>query len=212
MIDHDTVLRICRARGIRPADTLDEPPIDRAKFYRQQLSDVIHRRWGGEYDHATCDHPTVAKWAQRHVTDPGRHPSLLIVGNTGTGKTWQAIGALKTIAIHHADQGRRIDWHMVSHPDLGDELRGDGIDTALGKYLAAELLILDDLGAAMTTPWMTDCLQRLVDRRVSRRLATIYTTNLVGDQLRTAVGDRVHSRLGDAVRVKLAGTDRRWTR
>jgi DNA replication protein DnaC len=209
VINRDTALRICRARGIQPADTLEEPPVNRATFYRQQVAAVIHRRWGGEYDQATCDHPAVAGWVRSHL-DNHRNPSLLIVGNTGTGKTWQAIGALKTIAAHHANHGHRIDWQMVSHPDLGGELRGDGIDHALNRYLAAELLILDDLGAAMTTPWMTDCLQRLVDRRVSRRLATIYTTNLGGDQFRVAVGDRVHSRLGHAVRVKLIGSDRRW--
>jgi DNA replication protein DnaC len=207
----DTALRICRDRGITPADTLDEPHINPSAFYRHQLADVIHRRWSGAYDDATCDHPTVSAWVTIQESDGRRKPSLLIAGSTGSGKTWQAVGALKAIANHAAStHGRRIDWQMVSHPDLGDELRGDGMDRALAKYLDAELLILDDLGATMTTPWMTDCIQRLVDRRWSKRLTTIYTSNLTGNALSAAIGDRVYSRLGDAVRVTLADRDRRW--
>jgi chromosomal replication initiation ATPase DnaA len=213
---HDTdltraVLRICAQRGIRPADSLGEQPLDRRDFHRAQIVDRIHNRWHGRYDQATPA-PPVATWIRRHLADPERHPSLLLVGVTGTGKTWNAVAALRAIGDHHADHGRGLNWAAVTHPDLADQMRPktDGShEHALDRYLDADLLILDDLGAGMAREWTTDWLQRLVDHRWVRRAPTIYTTNL-GDQLRQAVGDRVHSRIGDAAHIQLQGDDRRW--
>lgn len=216
---HDTdlaraALRICAERGIAPAETLDEPPLTRADFYRAQIATRIHDRWYGLYDDAQ---PTaaVANWIRRHLADPRGYPSLFISGNTGLGKTWNAVAALRVIGEHHADAGRGLNWAAVTHPDLADQMRpkSDGShEHALDRYLDADLLLLDDLGAGMTREWGTDWLQRLADRRWTRRAATIYTTNLNPDQLRAAVGDRVYSRIGDATRIHLDGTDRRWTR
>lgn len=207
---NSTVRRICAERGIEPADTLPRMGVDRRTFKVDQLAGAIHARWGGRYDDAEPE-ARVAAWVARHNTDPDACPALFLSGSTGSGKTHQAVAALRAIIGEHFTEP--YQWAAVTHPDLGDELRpkaDDSHEGALDRYLDADLLLLDDLGAGMSTPWTTDCVQRLVDRRWTRRLATIYTTNLPPDQLRAAVGDRVYSRLGDSTRIALAGRDRRW--
>lgn len=207
-------LRICEQRGLAPAASLDEPPLLRSRFHADQTDAAISRRWGGRYDSAAVDHPQMAVWLRNHLAAPQVYPSALIAGRTGTGKTHQAVGTIRAIAHHHAESSRSIPWAAVTHPDLAHQLRpksDDSHEHALDAYLDTGLLLLDDLGATTGTPWMVDCLQRLVDHRWTRRLATIYTTNVAPDALQTAVGDRVWSRLGDATHVHLTGTDRRWT-
>jgi DNA replication protein DnaC len=199
---HDTVRRICAERGIQPAASLPRPGVSRRAFYAEQVGIAIHERWDGRYDNATPA-SKVSTWITRHLADPKAHPTLVLSGDTGTGKTHQAVAALRVIATERPG----LRWQATTHPDLGDELRpksDNSHEYALDAYLDAELLVLDDLAAGMSTPWTADCIQRLADRRWTRRMATIYTTNLGADQLRDAVGDRVVSRLGDATHVNLA--------
>jgi DNA replication protein DnaC len=203
------ILAVCDRRGIQPVAELPRLALTRRQFRAEQIVAAIHGRWAGRYDTAEPV-PKVAAWIRRHLTDPTAHPTLVISGDTGTGKTHNAVAALKAIATERPE----LVWTSTTHTDLGDELRprrDDSHEGALNQYLDAGLVILDDLGAGMITAWTTDCIQRLVDRRWTRRLATIYTTNLGADQLRDAVGDRVVSRLGDATHVNLSGGDRRWT-
>lgn len=211
---HATIRRVCAARGIAPASTLDEPPLTRAAFHAGQVEAAIRHRWGGRYDGAEASDRDVQCWIAAHIARPDTYPAALIAGQTGSGKTRHAVAAVRTIAHHRAAIGRGLDWQAVTHPDLAHQLRpkaDDSHEHALDGHLQAELLVLDDLGATTSTPWMVDTLQRLVDHRWTRRMATIYTTNLGADALRAAVGDRVFSRLGDATHIHLDGPDRRWT-
>lgn len=203
------ILDMCARRGIQPAAELPRSALTWREFRADQIAAVIHERWAGRYDTAEPV-AKVVSWIRQHLADPGEHSTLVISGDTGTGKTHNAIAALRAIVTGRPE----LAWASTTHADLGDELRprrDDSHEGALDQYLDAGLLVLDDLGAGMTTAWTTDCVQRLVDRRWTRRMPTIYTTNLGADQLRDAVGDRVVSRLGDATHVNLGGNDRRWT-
>lgn len=187
--------------------------VDLVEFRTLQAADVIGRVAGPRFADATADHPEVLTWVQRYLTDPSACPSLVLVGPTGVGKTWQAWGALRAIITTLAASGRGLVWRAVTHPDLNDKLRPkpDGSHAwALDRYLRAELLLVDDLGAGKQTDWTGDSLFRLVDGRWSHQLPTIYSTNLTQQQLADAVGDRVVSRLADSMRVQLCGSDRRW--
>lgn len=210
----DHALRIAHQRDLDLNSVeLDHGPItiDSTRFWRDQITRVIHNRFGGEYDTADCDHPTVGAWATalaaNWATRPIPNPSLTIAGNTGSGKTRQALGALKRIVHDVAGTGSRVGWQVVSQLDL----REDSIDGTLAAHMDAELLILDDLGVGKPTAWMDEVIERVVDRRWSRRAPTIYTTNLTKEGLRTRLGDRVYSRLGAATRVRLVDEDHRWS-
>lgn len=189
--------------------------LDAIEFCKQHTAAVLDARIPVRFAGARVDHPQVAAWVRRYLDNPAGCPSLVLAGNTGTGKTWLCWAALRAAVEGLAASGRRVMWRAVTHPDLNasQRVKADGShNTALHDFMAAELLMLDDLGAGKNTDWTEDTLYRLVDYRWSHNLPTIYSTNLVPKQLVDTVGERVVSRLGDAVRVQIVGGDRRWVK
>lgn len=197
------------ATGTDPADTAPEPvpaPVP------------AEARIPPRYRGATADHPQVQAWvrevaaraaapsrgARRQV---GTGPSLLLAGPTGTGKTHQAYGAIRSlIAVG-------VRWHAVTEADLYAGLRlrlGADAERELTALARCPVLLLDDLGAAKGSEWTEEIAYRLVNRRYNDMLPTLITTNLAIADLREAVGDRVASRLAEMTeRVVLTGADRR---
>ncbi|MGH3923624.1 MAG: ATP-binding protein [Pseudonocardiaceae bacterium] len=137
--------------------------------------------------------------------------SLLLLGPTGTGKTWQAYGVLRALA----DSGVYCDWTMVTAPDLFASLRPRaGVDSerVYERYLGAKLLVIDDLGAQKDSEWTEEYLGRLIDARWRDELATLITSNVPATAFSVRFGTRITSRLGDmCTRVVLDGPDRRLT-
>nr|WP_228453016.1 ATP-binding protein [Streptomyces alkaliterrae] len=173
------------------------------------------------YGHAFADHPDVLAWtsevARCGKPGPGKAPgiahgpSLLIAGPTGTGKTHQAYGALRTLLA----AGVRLRWAATNTADLHAQLRprqGHDPERAFHELANSPLLILDDLGAAKQTEWTEEQTYRLIDRRYTSMLPTLITTNVPIPELRDVLGDRVASRLAEmTTRVILQGPDRRRT-
>ncbi len=209
-----TVDRIRAERSLPPTPQSQPPPaFDAIAFRHQQNADRIARSIPPEFHHAEPDHPQILKWVDRYLTDPADCPSLLLVGNTGTGKTYQAVGALRRIITTHADAGRSIHWRFVDHPTFNDhvlDFEDQAHVRAMEHYLNADLLIFDDLGAGMRRDWVTQKLLHVVNHRWGWKKPTIYTSNLV-DTLDATVGDRMWSRLGPTVHIIFDGDDRRWT-
>ena len=157
---------------------------------------------------ATADHPDVVAWLSRYLANPSEAPSLLIVGPTGTGKTWQAYGALRAAVCTPSAPS----WAATTFADFGAALRPSGRDPegTLGTYRKAGLLLLDDLGAAKGSEWVEEPTYRLLNHRYEALLPSIFTTNLPLAQLRDGLGDRLASRLVETCdRVVLDGADRR---
>jgi DNA replication protein DnaC len=139
------------------------------------------------YAYATAS-PEVAAWAVRPVP-----PLLLLVGPTGTGKTWQAWGALRDLGRQHqAVKGAGL--HRLDRDELG-ELATCGV------------LLLDDLGAR-TSPGALASALELIDLRLDDRRLTIVTTNASFADL-GQIEPRLASRLASGKVVKLSGKDRR---
>ncbi|SCF99919.1 DNA replication protein DnaC [Streptomyces sp. DconLS] len=136
-------------------------------------------------------------------------PSLLIAGPTGTGKTYQAYGAIRTLLA----RGVRLRWEATTTADFHARLRpraGHDAERELQTLARCPLLFLDDLGAAKTSEWTEELTYRLINHRYEQMLPTLITTNLPTEQLRVALGDRVASRLAEMTeRVILNGPDRR---
>ncbi|MGA5631406.1 ATP-binding protein, partial [Streptomyces lydicamycinicus] len=164
-------------------------------------------------------HPAVAAWV-REVAQAGRPGpkgapgiaqgrSLLIVGTTGTGKTHQAYGAVRSLLL----AGVRLRWKAITAADLYAELRprpGHDGERELMDLSRCPLLIIDDLGAAKGSEWTEEITMRLINRRYNEMLPTLVTTNLGMADLRAHIGDRVASRLTEMTdKVILDGPDRR---
>src|ERR1035441_8653931 len=103
--------------------------------------------------------------------------SVLILGPTGVGKTYLAYGAIRDLAA----RGVSVKWLALTAPDMYARLRPrDGIDGE-GEFqtiATAEMLLLDDLGAAKATEWTEEVNYRLVNYRYDRGLPMLITSNL----------------------------------
>ena len=177
----------------------------REGFLRRAV-EMTDKRIPPRFRHAAASHADVVAWCDSFGPDS---PSLLILGRTGTGKTHQAIGAIRTLAA----KGVTVGWHADTAPGLFASLRPrEGVDTEaeFRKIATAPLLLIDDLGAAKVTEWTEEILYRLINDRYEAILPGLFTSNVPVDELRAALGDRVASRLTEMCqRIVLRGGDRR---
>lgn len=134
----------------------------------------------------------------------GSARNLLLAGPVGTGKSHAAWA----IAHHFVARERQVMFRSV--PRLMLEMRPDGDETAFTRASEADVLVLDDLGAARPTEWANEQMYAIVDERCSFQRRTIITTNLAYDQLVERWGGPVMDRLRDrAIVVDLIGKSRR---
>lgn len=199
-------------RGIDPATVPPRPPFNLADHLTEQAEATLNLLLPPRFRQAEPDHPQVRQWIGRYLADAPSCPALLLLGPVGTGKSHQAFGALRRVALESARRCRRMTYAITSHPEFNASMRPQPDDRhlrALEDFQAVDLLVFDDLGAGKSSDWTEDTLYRLVDVRWSRQLPTITTTNLDANALRNEVDERVVSRLSTAVQVALKGTDRR---
>lgn len=202
------------------------------RLAREDFEDIAEQRaeiaakWMADhtpvrYADATPTHPQIQAWSAAVLTAAAdglgkaisaaisTGPSLLILGGTGTGKTYEAYGAVRLISA----VGLHCKWRVVSAADLYAKLRprhGVDSETEFQTYAEASLLVVDDLGAAKTSEWVEEVNFRLVNYRYDRKLPTLFTSNIPPAALREALGERVSSRLTEmTTRVAIAGQDRR---
>lgn len=166
---------------------------------------------------AHTDRPEIRNWVEQFQADPAEAPSLLLLGPTGTGKTWQAYAALR-LAVTHPQPARGVGyrapgWRSTTHADLLASMRPsprNDSEQVLKEYRDLPLLFVDDLGVAKNSEWVEDITYRLINGRYEQMMPSIFTSNLAVEQLKDALGDRIASRLAETcVRVVLNGADRR---
>lgn len=133
----------------------------------------------------------IAEWAQR------RCGTLVLHGPTGTGKSYQATGALRALI-----DGRDAHGYLVNCAGLSRMSRDEF--QILSK---AGALALDDFGARMTPACLASAYE-LIEARHGAMLPLIVTTNITLEGI-IAVDERIGSRLGAGTWVAMAGADRR---
>ncbi len=137
-------------------------------------------------------------------------PSLLLLGVCGVGKTHEAYGAMRELAV----TGVSARWAVTTAADLYAALRprhGVDSETEFSKYRNARLLFVDDLGAERKPTEFTEEVNfRLINHRYEHHLPTLFTSNVEPKQLAERLGDRVTSRLAEMCeRIPMKGNDRR---
>lgn len=176
------------------------------------------------FQDAVADSPDVQTWLGELVTQARKEQtargnplatvihgrSLLLLGSTGTGKTHQAYGAIRELAI----TGIAARWVVTTAADLYGALRPrHGIDSEgeFARYRDARILLIDDIGADRTpTEFVEEVNFRLINHRYEHHLPTLITSNLLRKELAARLGDRVTSRLIEMCQpVVFEGPDRR---
>ncbi|WP_369214994.1 ATP-binding protein [Streptomyces flavofungini] len=137
-------------------------------------------------------------------------PSLLLLGVTGVGKTFEAYGAMRELSV----SGVYGEWAVTTAADLYAALRPrHGVDSEaeFRRYRGARLLLIDDLGAERKPTEFTEEINfRLINWRYENHLPTLMTSNVEPKDLAVRLGDRVISRLAEMCeRVPMKGNDRR---
>lgn len=153
---------------------------------------------------------------------------LLFVGPCGVGKTHLAIGILHFLIAERGVHGRFVDCKELLK-EIQNSYAANSEQTerqVLRPALEAEVLVLDELGAARRTDWVSDMIEHLLNMRYNDRKTTIITTNLAyapagapsgtaraaarTETLGDRIGERMLSRLGEmCVVVEMDGPDYR---
>jgi DNA replication protein DnaC len=156
--------------------------------------------WPADLDRIGHDQHGVHLRAYAH----GDTRNLLLAGPVGTGKSYAAWA----LAHHFVAREQKVMFRSV--PRLMLDMRPDGDEGAFDRACEADVLVLDDLGAARPTEWASEQMYAIVEERCSYQRRTIVTTNLAYDQLAERWGGPVMDRLRDkAIVLDLIGKSRR---
>ncbi len=166
----------CRSQGRaeRLEDHAQIPPL-----YRQASLDNFSVR--PENPIARQDLTTVLLAVKTYIREfPNEtRPGLLLIGETGTGKTHLAVAALRKI-VEKGFECLFYDYQsLLNSIKSGYDPASDSSDReAYRAALEADVLLLDDLGAHRVTGWVEDTVTSIITHRCNHRKPLIATTNL----------------------------------
>ncbi|RMF75772.1 MAG: cell division protein ZapE [Acidobacteria bacterium] len=151
---------------------------------------------------------------------PGSERGLLFTGPCGVGKTHLAVATLRELVAERGARGIFVEVNQLlrSLQDTFDRRAETAGREVLDPVLAADVLLLDDVGVTRPTPWALETLGLVLNERYNRSALTLLTTNLPPEadgeheSLADRLGARLVSRLAEMCWiVELRGSDFRRT-
>lgn len=132
----------------------------------------------------------------KYAAEFSRHsPSLLFYGRSGLGKTHLSLAIAKA-AI---EQGYEVIYdsviNLLEQVEREHFGRGSADADTMSLLLEADLLILDDLGTELNSPFYVSTTYNLINTRLNRGLPTVVSTNLDYQDIRDRYEERIVSRL-----------------
>lgn len=144
----------------------------------------------------------------RHFGEKSRN--LLLYGPPGLGKTFLSTSIAKEVS----EQGYSVAYDtavsIFNHYETQKfNSHGDAqAASQIHKYRQADLLIIDDLGAELTTAFTVSALYDILSNRLMRKKATILNTNLLPVELEKRYSAAIASRvLGEFLQLRFFGED-----
>ena len=134
--------------------------------------------------------------------------NLLFSGDTGLGKTFLSACIARTVA----DSGYSVMYesagHLFTNMERAKFYHDDQARRESEKYLACDLLIVDDLGTEMPGQFTTSALYGLINDRILAGKPTIISTNLTSEEIGQRYSRQIAARLrGSYQRVTFLGDD-----
>jgi DNA replication protein DnaC len=174
---------------------------------------------------------TARKFVDAYPVDTAGR-GLLFVGTVGLGKTHLAVGVLRRLVRERGVKGLFCDYRELLKSiqnSYNPQVHTTELEL-LKPVFAAEVLVLDDLGAQKPNEWVWDTVALILNTRYNDKQTTIITTNYADlpagagfkvdkdgkksasseDTLGDRIGDRMRSRLAEmCIRIEMAGEDLR---
>lgn len=140
--------------------------------------------------------------------DPEKSGSIIMMGNTGLGKT-HISSAMGGVIINNG-----FDVYYSTAVDMMSDFENERFSGVKSenqqteKYFTCELLIIDDLGTELINQFSTSCLYNVINSRLIKKKPTIISTNFSREDLRKKYMDRITSRIfGEYTVLPFMGTD-----
>jgi DNA replication protein DnaC len=140
------------------------------------------------------------------------HDNLLLLGNTGVGKTFLA----NCIAKELLDRGYTVIYLtafrffdiLEKNKFSKDDEHAYSASSQFDYILDCDLLIIDDLGTELNNSFTNSQLYLIINERLLRQKSTIISTNLSLPNINTNYGERVFSRIVSSYSVhRIIGED-----
>jgi DNA replication protein DnaC len=138
--------------------------------------------------------------------------NLLLLGNTGVGKTFLA----NCIARELLDRGYTVIYLtafrlfdiLEKNKFAKDEDRAYEAANQFEYILDCDLLIIDDLGTELNNSFTNSQLYLIINERLLRQKSTVISTNLSLTNINTTYGERIFSRIASNYSVhRIIGED-----
>ena len=143
--------------------------------------------------------------------EPGS-PNLLLQGGTGLGKTFLSACIARVVSargysVAYESAGAALGaFETAKFQRLSPE--GEQAAARVEQYLGCDLMILDDLGTEMITAYSTSALYTLINTRLTRKKATIISTNCSNEELQKKYTPQILSRIeGEYQTLPFVGRD-----
>jgi DNA replication protein DnaC len=148
----------------------------------------------------------------------GDQAGLLLMGNSGVGKTHLAVAALKEL-LKRGHTGYFCEYGAILR-EIQNSYRSESEVSEirlLDPVLSVEVLVIDDLGCIKPSDWVRDTIAYILNTRyieaskdLSHPRCTIITTNFLDEEkevsssgTKTIRKDRLEERIGDRMRSRL---------
>ena len=131
--------------------------------------------------------------------------NLFLTGAPGLGKTFLSACIARTVSEQGFsvvyDTAVNVFARFEEQKFARDREEAGEAKDETRRYLGCDLLILDDLGSELTTPFVQSVLYQLVNSRLTAEKRTVISSNLTMDDVRGRYSPQIASRLEGEYRV-----------
>lgn len=211
-------LEVVAGKGARPCECRKQKShsnlIEKARIPKRYAECHFH-----SYKASNPSQQLAFRYATKLAMEyPAVERGLLFTGSVGVGKTHLVVSILKSLT----ERGFSCLFYefgalLKSIQDSYNNVSKTSELGILAPVFDAEILVLDEIGAAKPTDWVRDTMAHIINSRYNDRKMTIFTTNYLDERnsereetLEDRIGVRLRSRLHEMCKsVSITGKDYR---